>query len=337
MNSGKSPIININKLDFTWATRDPFLFCVHHRDRYPAGEADFGPPDALLKGRNMGQDFTLKDGWRMYHGSRVPGFPAHPHRGFETVTVVLDGFVDHSDSHGASGRYGQGDVQWMTAGSGLQHAEMFPLLNQDSPNPGELFQIWLNLPQKDKMVDPHYTMLWSEDIPSHEYGGVHVRIIAGEFRGLTPPPPAPNSWASDPESHVSIWIITLDPSTKWVLPAAASNLNRSLYFYQGSDLRIAGKDFGVSHSLDLLPDVEIEIESGDREARLLLLQGKPIGEPVAQYGPFVMNNRTELEQAFSDYQQTQFGGWPWPQRDPVHGPEKRRFAIFADGTKEVRS
>ncbi|MCF7806899.1 MAG: pirin family protein [Candidatus Marinimicrobia bacterium] len=337
MNSGTSPIININKLDFTWATRDPFLFCVHHRDQYPAGEAYLGPPATALKGRNIGQDFTLKDGWRMYHGDRVPGFPAHPHRGFETVTIVLNGYVDHSDSHGASGRYGEGDVQWMTAGSGLQHAEMFPLLNQDTPNTGELFQVWLNLPEKNKMVDPFYKMLWSEDIPTHKANGAHVRIIAGTFQGLTPPPPAPDSWARDPENEVSIWIITLEPNANWVLPATHPGLNRSLYFYQGSDITIAGKDIGVSHSLDLKPEAEVDFKNGKEEACLLLLQAKPIGEPVAQYGPFVMNRRVELEQAFSDYQKTQFGGWPWSRNDPVHGPKKRRFARFADGSEEIPS
>lgn len=336
MNPKQPPILKINKLDFTWATQDPFLFCVHHRDAYPAGESDFGPPPETLAGRNMGQDFTLKDGWRMYHGSRVPGFPAHPHRGFETVTIVLDGYVDHSDSHGSSGRYGEGDVQWMTAGSGLQHAEMFPLLNRDAPNPGELFQIWINLPQKNKMVDPYYKMLWSEDIPVHDGGDVKIRIISGNYGGLRPPSPAPDSWASDPESEVSIWIITLAPNAKWSLPPAAPELNRSIYFYQGSHLKIAEKGFGVSHSLDLRADAEIPIENGKDEARLLLLQAKPIGEPVAQYGPFVMNSRIELEQAFSDYNKTRFGGWPWDRNDPVHGSEKRRFARYADGTEEIR-
>ena len=337
MSSKRSPILKINKLDFNWVTQDPFLFCVHHRDAYPAGEADFGPPSVSLAGRNMGQDFTLKDGWRMYHGRRVPGFPAHPHRGFETVTVVLDGYVDHSDSHGASGRYGKGDVQWMTAGSGLQHAEMFPLLNRDTPNPGELFQIWLNLPKKNKMVDPYYKMLWSEDIPTYQGAGVQVRIIAGQLSGLAPPSPAPDSWANDPESDVSIWIITLAPNTKWKLPAAKAGLNRSLYFYQGTETTITGKNFGVQHSLDLRADAEIPIETGADEARFLLLQAKPIGEPVAQYGPFVMNNRTELEQAFSDYNTTQFGGWPWDRNDPVHGSQKRRFARYSDGSEETRS
>ena len=103
-------IINTKPLGFTWESKDPFLFCVHHLDKYPRGNNQMGP-DTSLSGRNIGQDFTPKDGWRMYHGETVPGFPMHPHRGFETVTIVLKGVVDHSDSHGASGRYGNGDEE----------------------------------------------------------------------------------------------------------------------------------------------------------------------------------------------------------------------------------
>jgi hypothetical protein len=204
----------IKPLGFTWETRDPFLFCVHHNDHFPAGNSQLGPA-ASLSGRYLGNDFTPKDGWRMYHGETVPGFPAHPHRGFETVTVVLTGFVDHSDSHGAAGRYGQGDVQWMTAGSGLQHAEMFPLLDASKPNPLELFQIWLNLPQKNKMVEPHYNMLWNESIlviSETDARGkkTTLRIISGSLKSTKVPAPVPDSWASDPENEVGIWIIKMD-------------------------------------------------------------------------------------------------------------------------------
>ena len=161
----KSPVLQTLPLGFPWTTIDPFLFCVHHKDAYPAGETTMGPPAAALRGRNIGQDFQGKDGWRMYHGDVVPGFPQHPHRGFETVTIVRRGLVDHSDSLGATARFGAGDTQWLTAGGGIVHSEMFPLVETDKPNPLELFQIWLNLPSADKLVEPHYAMLWSRYTP----------------------------------------------------------------------------------------------------------------------------------------------------------------------------
>ncbi|MGB0850943.1 MAG: pirin family protein, partial [Bacteroidia bacterium] len=184
-----SAIIKTRPLGFQWETQDPFLFCVHHEDAYPKGNADQGPSKDKLVGRNIGNDFHIRDGWRMYHGKKVPGFPGHPHRGFETVTVVRKGIVDHSDSMGAAGRYGNGDVQWMTSGKGVQHSEMFPLVNQKETNPMELFQIWLNLPKKDKMVEPHFKMLWREDIPKIKHKDInekttHIEVIAGNISGL---------------------------------------------------------------------------------------------------------------------------------------------------------
>ncbi|MBN1264192.1 MAG: pirin family protein [Anaerolineales bacterium] len=333
-------IINIKPMGFNWETTDPFLFCVHHLDAYPAGNDLLGP-DASLAGRNLGQDFTPQDGWRMYHGETVPGFPAHPHRGFETVTVVLKGFVDHSDSHGAAGRYGQGDVQWMTAGAGLQHAEMFPLLNTKEPNPLELFQIWLNLPRERKFAEPHYKMLWSEDIPVYQMKdqqgrGVDVTVIAGSIGEVSAPEPAPDSWAADQKNEVGIWLIGLDAETKWILPAASPEINRTLYFYRGDGIRMAGIDIQPYHSVELLADEPVILENTGEKAFLLLLQGKPIQEPVVQHGPFVMNETAEIHQAFADYRRTQFGGWPWPVYDPVHPPEKGRFAKFADGGEENR-
>lgn len=333
-------ITNIKPLGFTWQTRDPFLFCVHHLDHYPKANAELGP-DASLAGRNLGQDFTTKDGWRMYHGETIPGFPAHPHRGFETVTVVLNGFVDHSDSHGASGRYGNGDVQWMTAGAGLQHAEMFPLLNREKDNPLELFQIWLNLPQSRKFADPHYKMLWAEDIPVYtekdrQGNRTEVTIIAGQIAKTKAPSPAPDSWATETENDVGIWLIKMDPHATWELPKTKPETNRSLYFYRGSGIKAAGIDIEPYHSVDLLADEKVILENSFGEAFLLLLQGKPINEPVVQHGPFVMNTPEEIHQAIVDYRKTQFGGWPWPQHDNVHGSEARRFAKYSDGKEEVR-
>ena len=329
----KHPILNIQALGFPWVTRDPFLFCVYHLDHFPKGKANLAP-DAALSGRNMGQDFENKDGWNMYHGEVVPGFPNHPHRGFETVTVVRQGIVDHSDSLGGSARYGNGDTQWMTAGAGISHSEMFPMLNQDKGNPLDLFQIWLNLPADHKMSKPAYKILWDKKTPRVKQGDTEIMVVAGSLEGQTPPAPPPDSWASVPGSQVSIWVINIEKKGKWTLPAAEKGLNRNLYFYKGASLKIAGQNLELKHVAELASDSNVEIANGSEEAELLLLQGRPIGEPVANYGPFVMNTQVELEQAFADYQRTRFGGWPWKRQDPVHAAEKGRFALFHDGKEE---
>jgi len=325
-------------LDFQWQTADPFLFCVHHEDFYPKGNAQHGP-QASLAGREMGNDFEGIDGWRMYHGQVVPGFPVHPHRGFETVTIVRAGLVDHADSLGAAGRYGGGDVQWLTAGSGVQHSEMFPLLRADHDNPLELFQIWLNLPAANKMVAPHFAMFWRDAIPmvrAQDNAGrqIEVEVIAGalgDARALAPPP---NSWAARADHHIAIWLIKLERGAHWTLPAAVPGINRNLYFFAGESLRLAGDEIKVKHCMALNPALDAMIENGNAEAQLLLLQGRPIAEPVVSYGPFVMNTRAEIEQAYADYRRTRFGGWPWPRRDPVHDPRRGRFALYGDGRVE---
>lgn len=329
-------VLGIQPLGFPWETQDPFLFCVHHEDFFPRGNSDMGPA-ASLEGRNIGHDFTIRDGWRMYHGDTVPGFPGHPHRGFETVTVVRRGYVDHADSMGAAGRYGAGDTQWLTAGGGVQHSEMFPLLNEDADNPTELFQIWLNLPAAHKLAPPRYTMFWREATPRHvteEHGRVVVDVIAGNLGDCNPLTPPPDSWAAGAYNHVAIWMITLAPGACWTLPAAGAGLNRSLYFYRGASLQIGSHTVSPGHGVTLRPEAEAPLVNGDGEGYLLLLQGRPIGEPVAHYGPFVMNSRQELEQAFADYRRTEFGGWPWPRHDPVHPRERGRFARYADGSEE---
>src|SRR5690349_1643127 len=160
----------------------------------------------------------------MYHGEVVPGFPQHPHRGFETVTVVRRGLIDHADSLGAQARFGGGDAQWLTAGRGIVHSEMFPLVHGDRANPLELFQIWLNLPSADKRVAPHFTMLWNQHIPRHvvtDAAGRPTEItqVAGHLAGSPPPPaPPPSSWAARPDSDLAIWTIKLAPKAHWTLP-----------------------------------------------------------------------------------------------------------------------
>tara|TARA_B100000749_G_scaffold280455_1_gene276676 strand:+ start:113859 stop:114860 length:1002 start_codon:yes stop_codon:yes gene_type:complete len=326
-------ILSKYPLGFQWPVSDPFLFFAYHKDDFPKGNTQLGPASSL-EGRNIGMDFELKDGFRMYHGDVVPGFPVHPHRGFETITIVTEGYADHADSLGAAGRYGNGDVQWMTAGAGVQHSEMFPLLDDSSPNPLELFQIWLNLPKKDKFVPPEYKMFWAEKIPEVSLDNVTVRVIAGDWDNVNALSPPENSWASDPNNEVQIYLIKMEKGSELTLPASSADLMRTVYFYKGDQVNICGEDIAAKHAVALQSDSATVIKNEGATCEILFLQGRPISEPVVQQGPFVMNSRLEIMQAIQDYQKTHFGGWPWDRNDMVHGNEKRRFAQYADGSKE---
>jgi len=334
-----SPIINTVALGLHWPTVDPFLFCAHHRDDYPPGNHKQGVEPGDLQGRNMGSDFTLKDGWRMYHGREVPGFPQHPHRGFETITIASSGYIDHSDSLGAQARFGRGDVQWMTAGRGIVHSEMFPLVNSTERNPAELFQIWLNLPAESKMVDPYFTMIWSEQIErvthtDREGCVTHISVVVGRLGDAKGAATPPDSWAATPAHGVNVWTIKMEPGAHWELPKTDPTKTRVLYAYSTSGIEIAGQPLTAPTGVQLDPAQSVGLRNGSQPTDLLLLEAQPIGEPVAQHGPFVMNHRDELVTAFRDYQRTRFGGWPWSADDPVLGRDQRRFARHADGRIE---
>ncbi|MCA0959934.1 pirin family protein [Muricauda ruestringensis] len=323
-------------LSIPWQTLDPFLFSVYHLDNYPKGNGEMGPDSSLLQDRNLGNDFDPSHKWRMYHGQTIPGFPYHPHRGFETITIVNKGFCDHSDSLGAAGRFGEGDVQWMTAGRGVQHSEMFPLLKDDEENTLELFQIWLNLPKAGKFADPHFRMLWNEDIPVVEEQNAKIKIIAGAYKNVASLDPAPDSWAADPKNEVAIWNIHARAASEYVLPKANTAVNRVLYFYDGNYIHIEDKIINPNFGIVLDPSRDVNVKIGSETAHFMLLQGKPIGEPVAKYGPFVMNTQAEIQKAMEEYRLTQFGGWPWPYPDHVHEKNRGRFALYPDGNLEKK-
>ena len=333
------PVLQAVPLGPQWPTLDPFLFCAHHDDAYPAGDDALGPA-VPLDGRELGMDFSGADGWSMYHGLAVPGFPNHPHRGFETVTFVRRGLIDHADSLGAAARFGRGDVQWLTAGRGIVHSEMFPLLDRDRPNPLELFQVWLNLAADDKLVDPYFTMFWDGDVPRHRFadGGGRtgeVTVVAGALGDAAPPEPPPSSWAARPDSDVAIWHVRLDPGASWTLPpAAGADTNRVLYVFEGDTLSVADVEGPNDTGLVLDPTAAVPLRAGAAEVEALLLQGRPIGEPVARHGPFVMTTEAEVRRAFADYRATEFGGWPWDDGAPTHGPATPRFARHVDGRVE---
>lgn len=334
-------ILNIEPLGFPWKTQDPFLFCAYHRDEYPKGNDKMGVDFEHLRGRNVGQDFVTKDGWRMYHGTNMPGFPYHPHRGFETITINKEGVVDHTDSLGAAGRFMGGDVQWMTAGRGIQHSEMFPLINNDKDNPLEIFQIWLNLPKVSKMVDPHFKMLWKENIPvviekDIAQRSTTVDIIAGHLQGVKADASTPDSWAANPENAVGVFTVKMDPLAVWTLPATSEGASRSIFFYKGDNIELEGQTVESNSLIEAVANEELEIKNGNATSYLLILEGKPINEPVVQHGPFVMNTQEEIRDTMKEYGKTQFGGWPWAEVEVAHPRSKGRFALHGDGVEEIK-
>lgn len=226
----------------------------------------------------------------------IAGFPSHPHRGFETVTYMLDGHMRHEDSVGNRGDLGPGDVQWMSAARGIIHSEM----PQQSEGRMRGFQLWINLPAKEKMKDPGYRDIPSEQIPTINLdNGGQVRVIAGTLAqqsgnttgavvGLT----------TDP-----LYLDVRLPAGGFFETAITPGYNAFLYLYEG-DASVGGDGQALKHrSAGLLSDGDsVRVQADDAEARFLLLAGKPLGEPIVQYGPFVMNTREEIEQAVSDYQ-----------------------------------
>jgi len=168
-----------------------------------------------------------------------------------------------------------------------------------------------------------------------------VRVIAGNLGGERAPAPPPDSWAAQADAGVAIWSIRMQPGARWQLPAAPPSTERTLYFFAGGGLRVAERDVPVQTAVRLRGGPSVLLTaSGDSAAgkgsdvEVLLLAGKPIAEPVVARGPFVMNDMAEIAQARSDYQRTQFGGWPWPKEDPVHPRQSGRFAIHANGKRE---
>lgn len=317
-------VISRQPLSHPWQGFDPFLFAVHHLDHYPAGDGQLGilPQDRAGEGQ----------GWQMYHGERVPGFPAHPHRGFETVSIVLRGFIDHADSLGVAARYGQGDVQWLTTGAGIEHGEMFPLVNTDGPNTLELFQIWLNLPPEGKSAQPAFDMFWAEDLPAVEQDGARVSVIAGPFGAVQPLAPPPASWAARADSHLAIWLIDLEPGGRIDLPTAPAGVLRRAYVYEGT-VSVDGTAQPPAHLLDLDPTQGARLSNeAEVPVRLLVLQSRPIGAPVVARGPFVLNTSQQMLETISHYQSGGFGPWPWPSRAQTHGDEGR-FIRYPDGRR----
>ncbi|WP_425405934.1 pirin family protein [Hwanghaeella sp.] len=231
-------------------------------------------------------------------GAYIGGFPEHPHRGFETVTIMLDGKMRHRDSTGGEGVIGPGDVQWMTAGRGIIHSEMPEQIEGRMRG----FQLWVNLPAADKMKAPGYQDITVDTIPVVEEDGVRVHVVAGSYGDAAGPA----------KSHTPIRLlrIEMEPNATWSFNPEAGR-NSFFCLYEGS---VSGSDNLGSDKQAQAPSLavlagtgETRLAAGPEGAALFLGEGTPIGEPVARYGPFVMNSRDELIQAFQDFESGRFG------------------------------
>jgi len=231
----------------------------------------------------------------------IAGFPAHPHRGFETVTYMLDGRMQHKDSGGNTGDLGPGDVQWMTAARGIVHSEM----PQQTEGRMRGFQLWLNLPSREKMKPAAYCDIPADRIPvTQPAAGVSVKVIAGALGAVHGPI---RGLSTDPR----FYDVVLGPRAVFEASLPARH-NAFVYAYEGEVLIGEARSPLAVRAAGLLSDGDlVRISAGEAGARLLLLAGAPLGEPIVQYGPFVMNTREEIEQAIAEYQTGAFA------RDPV--------------------
>jgi redox-sensitive bicupin YhaK (pirin superfamily) len=227
----------------------------------------------------------------------IAGFPEHPHRGFETVTYMLDGRMRHKDNHGNEGLLEPGTVQWMTAGRGIVHSEM------PEQREGRMrgFQLWMNLPAKDKMTAPNYQEFGVDKLPVVEQPGVSVKVIAGSLDGVTGPVRQP---ATDP-----VYMdIRLDAGVDFTLPLPVGHA-AFVYVYEGGVSVGVSREAATIHAQELavLGDgSEVRLQGRAARSRAILVAGRPLREPVARYGPFVLNTREELHQAFADFQAGKF-------------------------------
>ena len=243
--------------------------------------------------------------------SRARGVGEHPHRGFETVTIVYAGEVAHRDSVGNGGLIGPGDVQWMTAASGILHEEFHSPEFTRRGGAFEVAQLWVNLPAEHKMSAPRYQTILSDDIPevALSRGAGRVRVIAGAYRGQSGP--------AATFSELNVWDVRLAAGGSALLEIPEGH-NAAVALLRGALTVNEAKPVGEAELLLLSRrGDEIHIEAGAAGATLLMLSGVPIAEPVVGYGPFVMNSRREIETAMNDFRLGKFGSMPTPAAAPL--------------------
>lgn len=243
--------------------------------------------------------FDYAGPWNFEPNAGAPrGVGQHPHRGFETVTIVYDGEVSHRDSGGGGGTIGKGDVQWMTAGAGVIHEEFHSAGFSRSGGPFRMVQLWVNLPAKDKLAKPAYQAITADTIPSVDLGGASARIIAGEIEGTRGP--------ARTFTPINLWDVRIAAGADVALPLPEGH--NALVAVLSGHVTIGGRAIGEAEIAQLSVQGEGAALHADGDAMLLVMTGEPIDEPVFGHGPFVMNTRAEIVQAIEDFNAGRFGG-----------------------------
>jgi len=323
-------------LNIHWSADDPFTFVSHHHDNYPHGNEQMAPPLRLISGRNLGRDYQERYGFRMYHGRVVPGFPMHAHWGYETLTIAEKGFVDHFDTEKNFGRYGNGDAQWTLASSRYEHCEMYPLIDQKNDNPVFITQIVINLPLDRKNRPNHVNNVWSESIPVIERDGCTVTLYCGEYEGSSLYSPNPDSWAAS-ENSVRIMKVELQPGASFGLDALDGDTDRNVYFVAGKDADMDGTKVKPHYRFKMIRGTSLSITNGEEASEFWVLEGKPIGEKQASFGPVILKDIDEVRASMDEIRIKEFQEWPWGLMDVTNPIDMGRELHRPDGTVETPS
>ena len=325
-----SKIVDIN---IHWSGDDPFTFISHHHDQYPKGNAQMAPPLEQIRGRNLGRDYQERFGFRMYHGRVVPGFPMHAHWGYETMTIAEKGYVDHFDTERNYGRYGNGDVQWTLASSRYEHCEMYPLVDQENDNPTHITQIVINIPLDRKNKGNTVNNVWSETIPSFEEGGYRITLYCGSYGGSEIYSPNPGSWAAK-ENSVRVMRIEMEPGSRFVLEAVPDGVNRNVYYVSGKGAVMDGTKVKPHLRFKMKPGTDLSLENDAEPSEFWILEGKPIGEKQAAFGPVILSDLDEVRASMDEIRIREFQEWPWELMDKTNPIDMGRELHRADGTVE---
>jgi len=328
-----STVQKVVDINIHWSGDDPFTFVSHHHDNYPKGNEQMAPPLETIRGRNLGRDYQERMGFRMYHGRVVPGFPMHAHWGYETLTIAEKGFVDHFDTEGNHGRFGNGDTQWTLASSRYEHCEMYPLLDQENNNPVHITQIVVNLPLDRKNKDIYVNNIWSESIPVFKDEGSEITLYCGEYQGKGLYSPNPTSWATA-ENSVRIMKIVLQPGASFTLEPLADSIDRNLYYVSGKTATMEGTKITPWLRYKMKRCTPVNIVNGPEESEFWILEGKPIGEKQASFGPVILKDLDEVRSSMDEIRIKEFQEWPWGLMDVTNPIDMGRELHRKDGKIE---